>query len=91
MNTFKFSNIKLNDFRAFLSEQGCSREEGKGGHEKWFKSGMTRPIVLQSHIYPVPEFIIEKNLATLGWTKQQYKEYCLSKTKGGEVEQERSA
>ena len=32
----------------------------------WFKDGMLRNVVLQTHIDPVPEDIIKNNLRTIG-------------------------
>ena len=57
MNTVKLSNIPLDLFRKFLFEKGCEREEkgtkGRGGHEKWNRKDLSRPITLQTHIDPV--------------------------------------
>ena len=79
MNRQKLSNIPLSDFRRFLFDMGCTREEqgtkGRGGHEKWVKKGLLRPITLQTHVDPVPEFVIRNALTTLGLTKKQFFEY----------------
>ena len=58
MNTFSLSNIPLNKFRTFLFNQGCSRVSTEGGHEKWTREGLTRPIIIQTHIDPVSELIV---------------------------------
>ena len=53
MSTNKLSNIPLKDFRKFLSSQGLNiikDTKGRGGHEKWSKQGMDRPITIQAHI-----------------------------------------
>lgn len=76
MNTYKLSNISLTDFRRFLFTAGCTRTatvtrtKGRGGHEKWNKPGLTRPVILQTHIEPVPEFIVKNTLRNLGMTKE---------------------
>ena len=72
MNTLKLSNISLADFRTFLFEVGCTRVSTEGGHEKWTKQGLTRPVTLQTHIDPVPEFIVKNTLRNLGLTKKDY-------------------
>lgn len=69
MNTQKLSNISLKTFRIFLIKIGCVKvniQKGRGGHEKWIKEGLTRPIVLQTHIDPIPEFIVKNTLQNLG-------------------------
>ncbi|MBQ8969264.1 MAG: type II toxin-antitoxin system HicA family toxin [Bacteroidaceae bacterium] len=73
MNTYKLSNISLTEFRQFLSDMGCREVEcSDGGHEKWAKEGCLRPVILQTHISPVPEFILKNNLRTLGLTRKDF-------------------
>ena len=72
MNTYKLSNIPLNVFRKFLSSVGCVLLSTKGGHEIWKKDGLTRPIVLQTHVDPVSEMAIRANLVTLGISKKEF-------------------
>ena len=62
----QLGNISLSTFRAFLVAQGLSYSHTTGGHEVWKKSGLTRPVVLQTHIDPIPEAIIRTNLHTMG-------------------------
>lgn len=61
MSTQKLSNVSLVEFRRFLQNAGCELHRVKGGHEHWVKSGLTRPITFQTHIDPVPEFIVNAN------------------------------
>lgn len=69
MNTYRISNIGIADFRLFLVDQGCQQvESGNTGHEKWTKDGMLRPVVFQTHIDPIPEFIIRNNLRNMNLT-----------------------
>ncbi len=68
----KLSNVSLRDFRDFLSKAGCKSESIKGGHEKWTKPGLLRPIIVQTHIDPVPEFIVRNTLRNLGMTKEDF-------------------
>jgi hypothetical protein len=75
MSTQKLSNISLDELRRFLRKCGLnpsSQSKGRGGHEKWTGKDLTRPIVFQSHIDPVPEFIIKQILRHLNMTKEDY-------------------
>ena len=72
MNTYKLSNISIAQFREFLFEIGCTRISIEGGHEKWHKNGCLRPIIIQTHIDPMPEFIIKNNLRSLGLTRKDF-------------------
>jgi len=83
MNTVRLSNISLKDFRQFLFDKGCSRTangtKGRGGHEKWEKNGMTRPITLQTHVDPVPEHIVRNSLRDLGISRKAFESWLLGK------------
>lgn len=72
MNTQKLGNIPLSDFRTFLEKAGCHSESIKGGHEKWTKAGLLRPVIIQTHIDPVPEFIVKNTLRNLGLKKADF-------------------
>lgn len=72
MNTQRLSNVPLADYRLFLQKAGCSYTSIKGGHEKWTKRGLLRPIIVQTHVDPVPEFIIKNALRSLGLTKADF-------------------
>ena len=72
MNTYKLSNISIAQFLEFLFEIGCTRISIEGGHEKWHKNGCLRPIIIQTHIDPIPEFIIKNNLRSLGLTRKDF-------------------
>lgn len=62
------NNVSLADFRRFLIANGCKCIKDTKGHEKWSHPNATRPIVIQSHIDPVPIHVIKSNLRTLGLT-----------------------
>jgi len=64
-------NIPIGDFRKTLSALGCSFKRTKGGHEAWWKNGLSRPIIFQNHIDPVPEIVIRNAIRDLGITKQE--------------------
>lgn len=74
-------NIPLKEFRKFLELKGLKVIRITGGHEVWSGKEMLRPIVLQTHIDLVPEFIIRNNLRTLGSNKNELLEFLDSKNK----------
>ena len=82
MSTKKLSNIPLTKFRKFLESQGLNLikgTKGRGGHEKWSRKDLNRPITIQTHITPVPEFIIKQVLRHLEMSKIEFFKlyYCL--------------
>jgi len=75
MSTTKLSNISLQDFRKFLKNQGLNiikTSKGRGGHEKWSRTDLDRPITIQTHIDPVPEFIVKQVLRHLEMTREEF-------------------
>lgn len=48
-----------------MKNAGCEHKKTKGGHEHWTKTGLNRPITFQTHIEPVPEFIMKQILKHL--------------------------
>jgi hypothetical protein len=72
MSTNKLCNIPLSDYRNFLSKAGCNLSGIEGGHEKWTRKDLTRPIIVQTHESPVPEFIIKNALRNLNLTKKDF-------------------
>ena len=75
MSTQKLSNISLKDFRKFLSNQGLNLikdTKGRGGHEKWSRSDLDRPITLQTHVDPIPEFIVKQVLRHLKINRENF-------------------
>ncbi len=75
MSTRKLSNIPLKDFRNFLKNQGLNvikTSKGRGGHEKWSRLNMDRPITIQTHIDPVPEFIVKQVLRHLNMDRKKF-------------------
>ena len=53
---------------------GCKHNRDSGGHEHWTRLDLNRPITLQSHITPVPEFIIKQHLRHLGLSRSEFEE-----------------
>ncbi len=66
------ANITIAEFRSVLERLGLSKTRTKGGHEAWMKEGMTRPVIIQTHVNPIPEFIIRNNLRNIGISKQEF-------------------
>lgn len=60
--------VPTKDFRKFVQGEGCTYMRTKGSHESWSKPGMMRPVVFQSNVKEVPEFIVKNNLKALGVT-----------------------
>lgn len=77
MNTFKLSNISLGTMRAFLHHQGLKHIRTAGGHETYCKQSLRRPIIIQSHIDPVPEFVVLNAIKPLGFNKKSFNEYLI--------------
>lgn len=46
-----------------------------GGHEHWTRSDLDRPITIQTHVDPIPEFIIKNALTLLGLTKKDFTDW----------------
>jgi len=74
-------NIPLKDFRRFLEHKGLNVIRTTGGHEVWSSKSLFRPIILQTHINPVPEFIVRNNLRTLGSDKKEFLNFLNRKPK----------
>ena len=75
MLTHKLSNITVLEFKRFLKQQGLRKiktSKGRGGHGKWAKEAMQRPITIQTHIDPVPEFIVKQVLRTLDMSRKDF-------------------
>ncbi len=71
----KLSNIPVKVFRKFLEQQGLKiikDTKGRGGHEKWSRADLERPITIQTHIDPVPEFIVKQVLRHLKIEKRMF-------------------
>ena len=69
------SNVVITDFRRFLKSQGLEYKSTVGGHEKWSKAGLLRPVIFQTHIDPIPLPVIKNNLRTMGCTTQMLVEF----------------
>ena len=71
MSTYKTSNVPLKDFRKFLGKMGAKHKRDRGGHEIYFHKDLPRSIPIQSHLDPVPEFIVLEILNYFGVSKKK--------------------
>lgn len=71
-------NIPLRTFRDFLSYMGLKLIRTESGHEVWSRKDMRRPVIIQSHIDPVPEFIVKNCLHSMNATKDDYIDFLKS-------------
>jgi len=69
------SNISLKEFRSFIEHHGCYLARITGGHLEYRKTGIKRTLVIQSHISPIPEFIVRKILHELGLTRKDVEQF----------------
>ena len=72
MSTKHLRNISVAKFQAFLELCLCKHIRTKGGHEVWSRADLRRPVILQTHIDPIPEFIVKNNLRVLGCTAKEF-------------------
>jgi predicted RNA binding protein YcfA (HicA-like mRNA interferase family) len=72
MSTRHLRNISLKDYCKYLEHIGCKCIRTKGGHYQYTRSDLGRPLTLQTHIDPVPEFIITNHLRVLNISKTEF-------------------
>jgi predicted RNA binding protein YcfA (HicA-like mRNA interferase family) len=75
MNTYKLSNIPLKTMLWFLEHNGLKQISIEGGHVKYTRTDLLRPIIIQTHICPVPEFIVSQILKHLSFNKKSFHLY----------------
>jgi len=68
-------NISLNLFRKYLEYKELKHIRTTGGPEVWSSSGLKRPVILQTSVDPIPEFIVRMNLRTLGIDRDDFIEF----------------
>lgn len=71
----KLSNVTIDEFRDFLKAQGLMLQRCDGGHEMWSKAGMPRPLVFQTHINLLPEFVVKNNLGAIGVSRKDFLDF----------------
>ena len=72
MSTKKLKNLTLRDIRSFLIFVGCVKDRTRGGHEAWRKPGLPRPIIIQTHVDPVPEHVVRSIIKDLGVSRDRF-------------------
>ena len=70
----RYSNISVSRYRNILKRMGLKKVRTTGGHEMWFKKGLLKNVVFQTHKEPIPEAIILNNLRTIGISKKEFDE-----------------
>ena len=67
-------NIPLKKFKKFLEkEMGCTHIRTEGGHYIMAHNDLGRPFPIQSHVDPVPLFIVEGARRWLGYASPEDK------------------
>ncbi len=51
---------------------GLEYIDTNSGHEKWGKEGLRRPVVFQTHVNPVPEFVIRNAISDMEISRQEF-------------------
>jgi hypothetical protein len=72
MSAMHLKNISLTTLRKYLAWKGAKMIRITGGHEVWSRADLLRPIVIQSHIDPVPEFIVKQILRAFNTDKDDF-------------------
>ena len=73
MSSHHLRNISVSQFESFLELVHCMDITHNGGHhQKWTRSDLTRQIIFQKKIDPIPEFIVKNNLRVLGYSKENF-------------------
>jgi hypothetical protein len=70
---FKTSNVSLSLLRKILIHVGCKQLGINSGHQKFTRSDLRRPIIIQTHVDPVPEFIVLQIMRTLSLKRADMK------------------
>ncbi len=68
-------NVSIKKFKIFLLHYDLKQIRIESGHEIWSGKELTRPVVFQTHIDPIPLFIIKSNLRTMGLTLTDLRKY----------------
>jgi hypothetical protein len=68
-------NISLRLFRDYLTYKGLKHIRTNGGHETWSAKNLKRPVILQTHVDPIPEFIVRNNLRNIGATPDDFHKF----------------
>ncbi len=81
MSTRHLRNITISKFESFLELTHCKFIKNEKGHNKYFRSDLNRPIIFQSHIDPIPEFIVKNLLRLLNYSRDDFYDILEGKKK----------
>ena len=81
MSTKNLKNITIAKFQSFLDLVQCNYISINGGHEKWTRADLLRPVIFQTHEKPIPEHIVKNNLRVLGYSKNDFFDIMEDKVK----------
>ena len=70
----KFGNISIARYRRILARLGLEYVRTKAGHEMWFKDGLSRNVVFQTHRDPVAEGVVMSNNKTMGLSSKAFED-----------------
>lgn len=76
--TLKSGNLSLSTVIKLLERLGCKCIRKDKGHFKFSRKDLLRPIVLQTHIDPVPQFIVKQIMRTLKISNDQMEDLLKS-------------
>lgn len=68
--------MPLRTVRAGLKNLGLKHISTKGGHEKWVRSDLFWPVILQTHVDPVPVHVIKQILRALHIDRESFIQAC---------------
>lgn len=68
----KIDNISLRKYLRFLEFCECKCYRTTDGHQHYSRSDLKRPLTLQTHIDPVPAFIIRQHLRYLNISIREF-------------------
>ena len=77
--TPSIKNVSIQEFKSFLIDKGLKHIRTKAGHEVWSGKELTRPVIIQTHIDPIPLFVIKNNLRTMDSTLKELRDYLNTK------------
>lgn len=72
MSTKHLRNVSISQLESFLELCLCKFIKNNKGHVQYTRPDLTRPLIFQNHIDPVPEFIVKNLLRGLGYTKNDF-------------------
>jgi predicted RNA binding protein YcfA (HicA-like mRNA interferase family) len=72
----RLHNLSLSEIDRILRKYGCSFQGQEGSHRKYWKEGLTRPIIVPCHKgKTVPPFIVLQIIRALGTTREEFLKY----------------